>query len=145
MTRSFTGAKTESYLDTSALIAALDQSDIYHRLFARLFAHPPALVASALVIAEGHGWFLRRYDSTRALQFLDFISELPRLTIEPFGPEALEPTTEVLKKYADQSLTATDAHGLAIMRSRRIRFCWSTDRHLGLNGAALVISHARRS
>ena len=58
--------KTECYVDTSALIAFLDRSD----------SDPPPIVASALVIAEGHGWFLRRYDYFRAVQFLAFVQEL---------------------------------------------------------------------
>src|ERR1700720_4350467 len=60
----------EAYVDTSAFIAFLDRSDSYHPLFRRLFSEPPPLVTSALVVAEGHGWFLRRYDGNRAIQFL---------------------------------------------------------------------------
>ena len=41
--------------------------------------------------------------------------------------------------FADQKLTLADAHGLALMTKRRISHCWSTDRHLKLAGAALVI------
>src|SRR6266545_5325431 len=55
--------RTERYVDTSALIAFLDRSDSHHPLFARLFAEPPPLLTSPLVIAEGHGWFLKRYDA----------------------------------------------------------------------------------
>jgi hypothetical protein len=33
-----------------------------------------------------------------------------------------------------------DAHGLIIMRERKIAMCWSTDTHLALLGAALIIS-----
>lgn len=53
-----------SYMDSpaSALIAFLDRSDSFHPLIRRLFASPPALISSPLVVAEGHGWFLRRYD-----------------------------------------------------------------------------------
>ena len=32
-----------------------------------------------------------------------------------------------------------DAHGLAVMSSRHIAVCWSTDRHLGLTGVTLVM------
>src|ERR1700693_5729871 len=81
--------KTESYVDTSALIAFLDRSDSYHPLFRRLFADPPPLVTSALVIAEGHGWFLRRYDQRRAIQLLNFIHELPNLEIRAFDNQDL--------------------------------------------------------
>jgi len=131
--------KTESYLDTSALIAFLDRSDSYHPLFRRLFSAPPLLVTSALVIAEGHGWFLRRYDQHRAIQFLAFIAELPHLTVEPFGTEQLTVVSAITKKFHDQKLTLADAHGLAIMKQRRTEVCWSTDRHMSLTGAPLAI------
>jgi predicted nucleic acid-binding protein len=128
----------EAYVDTSAFIAFLDRSDSYHALYRRLFARPPHLATSGLVVAEGHGWFLRRYDYNRALQFLNFLGELPALTIEPFGPEAMSPARRLLVKFADQPLTLADAHGLLVMSQRRIRNCWSTDRHLGLTGATLA-------
>jgi predicted nucleic acid-binding protein len=131
--------KTDCYVDTSALIAFLDRSDSYHPLFRRLFSRPPALLTSALVVAEGHGWFLRRYDTHRAIEFLSFIDELPMLRIVPFGSEEVTTASRLVKKFADQKLTLTDAHGLAIMREHRVATCWSTDRHLSLAGAALVI------
>ena len=68
--------RTDAYADTAAFIAFLDRSDSHHALFTRLFANPPNLITSALVIAEGHGWFLRKYDPGRALQFLNFIDAL---------------------------------------------------------------------
>jgi predicted nucleic acid-binding protein len=131
--------KTESYVDTAAFIAFLDKSDSHHSLFRRLFADPPPLVTSALVIAEGHGWFLRRYDQRRALEFLNFVNALPALTVEGFDGDAVSTATKVLKKYSDQKLTLADAHGLSLLTSRRIASCWSTDRHMALSGASLVI------
>jgi predicted nucleic acid-binding protein len=135
-------SRTEAYVDTSALIAFLDRSDSYHPLFRRLFANPPGLVTSALVLAEGHGWFLRRYDQQRAIQFLNFISELSILEIQPFDAAELKKSSRVVKKFDDQPLTLADAHGLGIIQERRIQVCWSTDRHLGLRGARLVIQSA---
>lgn len=131
--------KTDTYADTSAFIAFLDKSDSYHALFRRLFSSPPQLITSALVVAEGYGWFLRRYDPQRAIQFLAFIDALPNLTLEPFDEEELAGAAVVVKKFADQKLTLVDAHGIALMRERRISNCWSTDRHLSLGGAKLVI------
>ena len=131
--------RTESYVDTSALIAFLDRSDSYHPLFLRLFSSPPQLVASSLVVAEGHGWFLRRYDRERAIQFLNFIDDLPVLAVQTFDREELQKASRLVKKFGDQSLTLADAHGLVIINKRRISTCWSTDRHLGLTGAKLVI------
>src|ERR1017187_9929398 len=106
--------KTECYVDTSAFIAFLDRSDSFHPLFRRLFSQPPSLVTSSLVIAEGHGWFLRRYDARRAIQFLGFVGELSMLAIRPFDKEELAKAARLVRKYDDQSLTLADAHGLAI-------------------------------
>src|SRR6266576_6915090 len=131
--------KTECYVDTSALIAFLDKSDSFHAMFRRLFSEPPPLIASSLVIAEGHGWFLRRYDRQRAVQFLAFVDALPSLTIRGFDASELTKAGRIVRKFLDQELTLADAHGLAIMRELRIGCCWSTDRHLGLDGVTLVI------
>jgi predicted nucleic acid-binding protein len=130
--------RIERYLDTSAVIAFLDRSDSFHSLYRRLFSNPPPLVTSALVIAEGHGWFLRRYDQRRAIQFLSFIEELRPLQVLGFDDEAVAKATRLIRKFSDQDITLADAHGLAIIRDRRISACWSTDRHLGLTGASLV-------
>lgn len=130
--------KIEAYVDTSALIAFLDRSDSYHPLFRRLFSEPPPLVTSSLVVAEGHGWFLRRYDAARAIQFLNFIQEL-RPLIRPFDEDELTRTGRLVKKFADQRLTLADGHGLVIMGERRCGVCWSTDRHLSLTGIGLAI------
>ena len=131
--------KTECYVDTSGFIAFLDKSDSYHSLYRRLFSEPPPLVTSALVIAEGHGWFLRRYDQKRAVQFLAFIEVLPGLTIEAFAADGLMRASRIVKRYGDRKLTLADAHGLAIMQARRSTACWSTDRHLGLAGVPPAI------
>ncbi len=131
--------RIEGYVDTSAFIAFLDRSDSFHPLFLRLFSEPPPLVTSALVVAEGHGWFLRRYDQRRAIQFLNFLGALPMLTIRPFDAGEVLKASRVVKKFAGRNLTLADAHGLAVMGERRTRICWSTDRHLGLTGVPLVL------
>src|SRR6516225_5289672 len=112
----YMATKTDAYVDTSALIAFLDRSDSYHPLFRRLFSSPPNLITSALVIAEGHGWCLRRYDGNRAIQFLNFIDDLVALAIQGFDRQELRKVTRLVKKFGDQSLTLADAHGLLMIR-----------------------------
>jgi predicted nucleic acid-binding protein len=129
----------EAYVDTSALIAFVDRSDTHHALFKRLFAKPPPLVTTALVVAEGHAWFLRRYDRTRALQFLALIRELRPLRVLGVGPKEQQEGEVLLRKFSDQDLTLADAVGLHQMRSRKSKICWSTDFHLGLTGVPLAI------
>ena len=131
--------KTEAYVDTSALIAFADQSDTFHALFRRLFSEPPSLVTTTLVIAEGHGWFLRRYDTTRGLQFLAMVESMRPLRVLSVGALYQRAGASLLREFSDQRLTLTDAVGLHVMRDRRVARCWSTDFHLGLTGVPLVI------
>jgi predicted nucleic acid-binding protein len=133
-----------AYVDISAFIAFLDRSDTWHGFFDRLFSSPPDLFTSALVVAEGHGWFLRRYDRHRARQFLAFVDALPAITVEAFDAAALSRAQRVLARFGDQNLTLSDAHGLTIMEERGVGTCWSTDHHMRLTGVQLAISNTRR-
>jgi len=131
--------RPEAYVDTSALIAFADRSDSHHPLFRRLFADPPDLFTSTLVVAEGHGWFLKRYDRLRALQFLAMIEDMAPLRVMPVGPVEQSSAIKILRRYSDQDLTLADGVGLHLMKERRIKQCWSTDFHLRLTGVPLVI------
>ena len=131
--------RTNAYVDTSALIAFADRSDTYHALFRRLFSNPPDLVTTTLVVGEGHGWFLKRYDRTRALQFIALIEDLTPLRLLAVGPDEQVGGVLMLRKFSDQDLSLTDAIGLHVMKTHHIDQCWSTDRHLGLTGVSLVV------
>ncbi len=131
--------KPDAYVDTSALIAFLDRSDSYHLPFRHLFSNPPALITTTLVVAEGQGWFLKRYDRMRALQFLSLIEELKPLRMLAVGPEEFAAGARILRKFSDQDLSLTDAVGLHLMKVHKISSCWSTDFHLGLTGVSLVV------
>ncbi|HMO87284.1 MAG TPA: PIN domain-containing protein [Lacipirellulaceae bacterium] len=128
-----------AYVDTSALIAFVDRSDSHHERFRRLFADPPSLFTTTLVIAEGHGWFLHRYDRERALQFLALAELMAPLTILSAGPEELTAGAALIRRFADQRLTLVDAVGLHVMAAHKLNHCWSTDFHLGLTGVPLAI------
>lgn len=131
--------RIEAYVDTSALIALADRSDTYHVTFLRLFSAPPRLLTTTLVIAEGHAWFLRRYDRTRALQFLAMVEDMSPLAVAAVGPGEQAKAAGILRRFSDQDLTMTDAVGLHVMRAHRIAVCWSTDFHLRITGVPLVI------
>ena len=139
MARKTKSKHAPAYVDTSALIAFLDRSDTHHPLFRRLFADPPELISTPLVIAEGHGWFLKRYDRTRALQFMVFIESLAPLKLVATGAPEQAGAARMLRRYSDQDLTLADALGLHVMAEQKIATCWSTDFHLGLGGARLAV------
>lgn len=132
--------RIEAYVDTSALIAFVDRSDTHHDVFRQLFAQPPSMLTTTLVVAEGHGWFLRRYDRARALQFLSMIEAMTPLAVASVGPKEQSAAAEVLRRFSDQDLTIADALGLHLMDAHRIGTCWSTDFHLGITGVPLVVN-----
>lgn len=136
--RSSTATRPEAYVDTSALIAFADGSDSYHPVFRRLFADPPPLITTPLVVAEGQGWFLKRYDRYRSLQFLAMVEAMP-IRILSVGRLEQEAATTILRRFSDQDLTVVDAVGLHLMAELATGTCWSTDFHLGLTGVPLVI------
>jgi predicted nucleic acid-binding protein len=137
-TKSSTARSREAYVDTSALIAFADRSDTYHALFRRMFGNPPPLVTTPLVVAEGHGWFLRRYDTAKGLQFMSMIESMPIIFVDVTADD-IASASRILRRYSDQDLTLTDAVGLHVMALRKIKVCWSTDRHLGISKVPLVI------
>ena len=105
-------------------------------------ADPPPLVTTPLVIAEGQGWLLRRFDAGRALEFLALVEMLAPLSIVPVGPKEIAAATGLLRRFSDQPLTLVDAVGLHLMAVRKARVCWSTDRHLRLGGTPLAIDRS---
>jgi predicted nucleic acid-binding protein len=132
--------RADAYVDTSALISFVDVSDTHNSLFRRFFAAPPrSVITTCLVVAEGHAWFLKRYDRKRALQFLAMIEDMSFLEIVEAGSREIAAGSVLLRKFSDQDLTLVDAVGLHLMKVRNVRTCWSTDRHLGLTGVPLAI------
>jgi len=138
-TTSFMPRRAEAYVDTTALIAFADRSDSYHAVFRRLFGDPPSLLTTTLVLAEGHAWFLRRYDRNRGLQFLAMIEAMTPLSVASVGPDEQDAAVALLRRFSDQDLTMTDAVGLHLAATMRVKSVWSTDFHLGLTGVPLVI------
>jgi predicted nucleic acid-binding protein len=132
-------SNVEAYVDSSAFIAFFDKSDTWHARFAGLFARAKGLATTTLVIAETHGWFLRRFDSYRALEFMAFLESLNILQVVAADADLISAATGILRKYSDQSLTLADACGLYLLKKNPRWKNWSTDRHLELTGRKLII------
>ena len=95
------------------------------------------------MISEGHAWFVRRFDSYRALEYVSMIESMAFLKLIAVGKKEMTAGAEILRRFSDQDLTLVDAVGLHLMSARRIRSCWSTDHHLSLTGVALLIHSTR--
>ncbi len=132
-------SKVEAYVDSGAFVAFFDKSDTWHARFAGLFARAKGLATTTLVIAETHGWFLRRFDSYRALEFMAFLESLNILQVVAADADLISSATGILRKYSDQNLTLADACGLYLLKKNPRWKNWSTDRHLELTGRKLII------
>lgn len=67
------------------------------------------------------------------------VEAMKPLTIVAVGGREQRGGTQVLRRFADQRLTLTDAVGLHLMEECGVTSCWSTDFHLGLTGVPLII------
>jgi hypothetical protein len=62
------------------------------------------------------------------------------VSIAAVGKRELAGAALLLRRFSDRALTIADAVGLHLMSERTIGTCWSTDFHLGLTGATLVMN-----
>jgi len=131
--------KGEVFLDSGAFIAFLDRSDGRHEIVKALFADPPPRWSTSfLVVSETYGWFLHRLGEEAARTFRRLLTALPDLRILPAADEDHARTLRVLDRLRGSRLTYVDASSLAHLKTLKIRTVWSTDHHLGLEGAKVV-------
>jgi predicted nucleic acid-binding protein len=127
------------FLDSGIFIALLDRGDEWHADARALFAAPPkGWCTSVLVVAETHGWFLHRIGEEATRRFHALLDDLPAFEILPATIEHHQGVRRTLNKLRGTKLTYVDASSLTLIAEHRIATVWSTDRHLGLTGAAVV-------
>ncbi len=127
------------YLDSGIFIAFLDRSDRWHPEARALFASPPRMWAtSLLVVGETHGWFLHRMGEEAARRFQALVADLRGLRLFDVTRADHVAAVAVLDRLRGAKLTYVDASSLALMAKHKMGAVWSTDRHLGLTGVSVV-------
>lgn len=137
----------EVFVDAGAWIAAINQRDDCHKeavaLYGRLLQERRALVTTNLVIAEAYAMIRRHSDHRTAIQFLDSIRQTSRLT-KVYSDAALEAEAEkLLRRYADQDFSLTDAVSFAAMQQRGITEAFTFDGHFATAGFVAMPAAAR--
>ena len=126
------------YVDSGAFIAFLVRSDQSHEEIVGLFSHrPPRWLTSTLVISESYSWFLHRLGEQAARSFRYLLEDLSGLEILDGDETHREAVWTKLDHYRGLKLSFVDASSLVWLSELRIRTVWSTDHHLGLEGARL--------
>jgi predicted nucleic acid-binding protein len=128
----------EVFIDAGAWIALNDRGDKFHSAavgyYQRMLQERRLLVTTNLVIAEAYINIRRAGGHQPAMRFLDSVRQSGRLT-KVYSDAALEAEAEkLLRRYADQDFSLTDAVSFSVMQQRGITEAFGFDRHFATVG-----------
>jgi predicted nucleic acid-binding protein len=132
----------EVFIDAGAWIALNDRGDRFHPsavgYYQRVLRERRSLVTTNLVIAEAYINIRRAGGYQPAMRFLDSTRQSSRLT-RVYSDAGLEAEADkLLRRYADQDFSLTDAVSFAVMQQRGITEAFAFDRHFVTAGFALM-------
>ena len=133
---------SEVFVDTGAWVALADEQDSYHgyavTAYPRVRREWRSWLTTNLVVAEAYTLSHRRLGHRAAIAFLTTVRNETRL-VTIYSDLVLETTAdEILRRYADQDFSYTDAVSFALMRQRGISAAFAFDRHFLTAGFSLV-------
>jgi len=121
------------FIDTGAWVALADKDDSCHHkasaVYPSLLRTHRSLTTSNLVIAETYILILNELGHTPAIDFLEKIKASPRILRIYSTGELEADAQDLLKKYADQDFSYTDAVSFAIMKRHDIKKAFCFDKH----------------
>jgi predicted nucleic acid-binding protein len=130
------------FVDTGAWLALADEDDTHHKnaasVFPSLLKMCKGLVTSNFVIAESYILILKELGHNAAIDFVDKINSSPRIIRVYSTPDLEREAEEILKNYADQDFSYTDAVSFAIMKRQKIKKAFCFDRHFQTMGFVRV-------
>jgi predicted nucleic acid-binding protein len=132
----------EIFVDTGAWLALADSRDPYYRaastVYPRVKRRWPQLVTTNLVAIESYNLIRQRSSHATAMRFLLTVRNTARL-LKVYADADLEAAAEeILRRYADQDFSYTDAVSFALMRQRGIAAAFTFDHHFLIAGFVLV-------
>jgi predicted nucleic acid-binding protein len=119
------------FSDTGFFYALTDPADRWHQaclqLLTQVQQHRRVLVTTNFVIAETHALLLHRKGQKVALAWLDQVDRLAHVERVTEGDE--RQAKDILRRYADQTFTLTDALSFAVITRLGLTVVLSVDRH----------------
>jgi len=127
-------ASAEAFADTSALYAAVDARDAYHRdtapLVRQLAQAGRMIITTDYIVAETLNLAVARRGRIVADRLLQLLETSSGLRIEWIGPERFLAAKAFFRKHADHDYSFTDCTSFVVMRELRIRDALTSDHHL---------------
>ncbi len=134
-------ARAQVFVDTSGWIALAVEDDVHHEEVAALYPQllkRHLLVTTNLVVAETHITLRRRLGHRAAISFAELVEASPRIRRVFSTVEVENEALSILKAYADQTFSYTDAVSFVVMRRLKIAQALSFDAHFRTMGFELL-------
>ncbi len=132
----------EIFVDTGAWIALANDRDTHHQaakaVYPRLLSEYRKLVTTNLVVAEAYINLRMTLGHGPALIFLDSLRQSLRIQKAYSTPDLEQEAEQILRQYADQDFSYTDAVSFALMRQRGIGEAFAFDQRFAIAGFVLV-------
>ncbi len=110
------------FVDTSFWVALRFRRDARYESAREIWgAGTGPLLTTNLVVGEAWTFFARRAGHERAVQFLDAIDRLSRLTVRHVDEDVEREAWRWLRRHDEREYSFVDASSFAIMRRLRIR------------------------
>jgi predicted nucleic acid-binding protein len=110
------------FVDTSFWVGLRFRRDARHPAARALWeAGPGPLLTSTLVLGETWTFLVRRAGHRRAVEFLDAVTRVPRLTICHVERDVADEAWRWLRRHDERPYSFVDATSFALMRRLRLR------------------------
>ncbi|MTJ07239.1 MULTISPECIES: type II toxin-antitoxin system VapC family toxin [unclassified Anabaena] len=127
------------FLDTSFIIALINQRDQYHQIANDLanYYDDSFLVTSDAIILEIANGLSRNYKQ-EATQLIEYLLNAETVEIIHVTPELFHQGFDLYKKFQDKEWGLVDCISFVIMRNQNITHALSFDHHFQQAGFSLV-------
>jgi predicted nucleic acid-binding protein len=127
------------FVDTTFWIGLRFRRDARHPQARAIWESGPGpMLTTTLIVGETWTFLGRRAGHHRAVQFIDAIDRLPRLTIRHVDEDVEEEAWRWLRRHDERAYSFVDATSFAIMRRLRIREALAFDGDFAAAGFAEV-------
>lgn len=130
----------KAFIDTSALIALLDESDLRHkdaaRIWTRLIESDAVLLTHNYVVVESMAVVQRRLGD----KFLNILMDglLPPISVAWVDEEIHRRAVGAMRAAAKSGLSLVDCVSFEVMRLRACEAAFAFDQHFGEQGFAIL-------
>ncbi|OHB88308.1 MAG: hypothetical protein A3D13_01835 [Planctomycetes bacterium RIFCSPHIGHO2_02_FULL_40_12] len=130
------------FIDTSAFIAMMDDSDQCHKLakdFVTKGLHTYHQITSNFIICETLNFLRTRVSYNASIQFGKNVRKCKGIKIVHITPDIEDSTWSIFKKYKDKDFSFTDCTSFIVMERLKVKTAFAFDEHFTQYGKLIVV------